>query len=127
MPEMRIKHKCALVHWLLAKDETEDEMTICGHVPFPGSGAYGHWSCQRQRFHLGSHRFHNYTTPRIPRVWDAKGIVRTFRGRRRMARMGFEKPSERKGTKLSTIRYSSVLHRPRYKPTTEHERKSTAS
>lgn len=101
-------------------------MTICGHVPYPDSGAYGHWSCQRPRFHIGSHRFNNYTTPRIPRVWDVKGIARTFKGCRRMARMGFFEPPQRKGTKLSTIRYSSVLHRSKYKPTTEHERRTVA-
>lgn len=34
---------------------------ICNHAPMPDSGAYGHWRCQRRRFHLGRHRFNNYT------------------------------------------------------------------
>jgi hypothetical protein len=41
----------------------------CGFRPFPGNGAYDHWTCQRSRFHLGHHRYRNYTVGRIPRFW----------------------------------------------------------
>lgn len=32
----------------------------CGMRPRPGSGAYGHWWCQRWRWHRGPHRYRNY-------------------------------------------------------------------
>lgn len=52
---------------------------ICEFRPFPGSGAYGHWTCERPLFHLGRHRFRNYTVARIPRVWRLRRIVRRAR------------------------------------------------
>lgn len=45
------------------------DTTACGHRPFKNSTAYGDWTCQRRRWHLGRHRYRNYTTPRIPRLW----------------------------------------------------------
>lgn len=54
----------------------------CGFVPFPGSGAYGHWACERRRHHLGRHRFVNYTIARIPRVWRARRLWRLWRLKR---------------------------------------------
>lgn len=41
----------------------------CDHAPMPWSGAYGHWRCQRRRFHLGRHRFNNYTIRRGARLY----------------------------------------------------------
>lgn len=55
----------------------------CGFRPFPGNGAYGHWTCQRPRFHLGRHRFCNYTVPRIPRVWRLRRLWGSFQFDRR--------------------------------------------
>lgn len=82
----------------------------CGHVPFPGSGGYGHWVCERGRFHLGRHRYRNYTTPRIPRVWDVKTLLRYWRTNRKWAKQDW-------GPKDGPLmRYSAVLHKAKYQP-----------
>lgn len=56
----------------------------CGFRPFPNNGAYGHWTCERQRFHLGRHRFRNYTIGRVPRVWHPRRLWRSFQLDRRL-------------------------------------------
>jgi hypothetical protein len=85
-------------------------MTTCGHVPFPGNGAYGHWTCSLPRHHLGSHRFNNYTTPRIPRVWAVKTLLRYWRAHREWASHSWTQG------KRSPLRYRDVLHRAKYRP-----------
>ena len=64
-----------------------EDVNECGFVPFPGDGAYGHWSCQRRRWHLGRHRFNNYTVPRIPRAWRLKRLWRDHKTDRRIKRL----------------------------------------
>jgi hypothetical protein len=59
----------------------------CDFVPFPGNGAYGHWKCGRRRWHLGHHRFINYTVPRIPQFWRVAQLRRDFKYSRRSVRM----------------------------------------
>lgn len=43
-------------------------MTTCDFRPFPGNGAYGHWTCSLPEHHRGRHRFRNYTIARVPRL-----------------------------------------------------------
>jgi hypothetical protein len=83
----------------------------CGYVPFPSDGAYGHWSCERQKFHLGRHRYRNYTVSRIPRVWDVQGLAHYWRGRRRLRRLDMSRRD-------LTLRYATILHRAKYDPVT---------
>lgn len=59
----------------------------CDFRPFPGSGAYGHWTCDRPQRHLGRHRFNNYTIGRIPRVWHVRRLLAAFRTDRRVRRV----------------------------------------
>jgi len=56
----------------------------CGFRPYPGSGAYGHWTCDRGRHHLGRHRFSNYTVPRVPRFWHARSLWRAMKTDRKL-------------------------------------------
>lgn len=60
----------------------------CGFRPFPGSGAYGHWTCERALGHRGDHRFRNYTIARTPRLHRGVAIVSRawWRQTRRVAR-----------------------------------------
>lgn len=60
----------------------------CGFRPFPGNGAYGHWTCQLPSRHRGRHRFNNYTIPRVPRIHHGIDVVARswFRHRRRVLR-----------------------------------------
>jgi hypothetical protein len=52
----------------------------CAHKPSPDSGAYGHWECQRSRYHLGRHRFNNYTWRHGARLWgDLRFVARAIR------------------------------------------------
>lgn len=60
----------------------------CGWVPFPRNGAYGEWACERRRWHLGPHRFVNYTIARIPRVWRVGRLWRAVQTDRRLRRYG---------------------------------------
>lgn len=76
-----------------AGEVEEDTMRIgpenvCGFVPFPGSGAYGHWACQRRRWHLGRHRFNNYTIGQMPRFWRLRRLWRDRRTDQRMKKLG---------------------------------------
>ena len=80
----------------------------CGFVPFPGSGAYGHWACQRPAWHLGRHRFHNYTVSRIPRIWRVKRLWGSFKVDRRLRRLAPGKPG---------YGYRRALFPTRYDPT----------
>lgn len=59
----------------------------CGFRPFPGSGAYGHWTCKRHRLHLGRHRFRNYTVGWVPRVWRLRRLWGAFQADRRLRRL----------------------------------------
>lgn len=83
----------------MTPDEAVDELTreterlglyewasprSCEFVPFPGNGAYGHWLCGRRRFHLGRHRFGNYTIGRVPRVWRLRRLRGSLRADRRI-------------------------------------------
>jgi hypothetical protein len=63
-------------------------MTTCDFRPFPGSGAYGHWTCGRHRWHLGRHRHINYTVPRVPRVWHLRRIWGAYQTDLRLRRLG---------------------------------------
>lgn len=54
-------------------------MNTCGFVPYPKSGAYGDWACERSRGHLGRHRFRNYTIGRVPRAWHLRSVWRGWR------------------------------------------------
>jgi hypothetical protein len=62
-------------------------MSTCSFRPFPGDGAYGHWTCGRRRWHLGGHRFNNYTCPRIPHVWNVRRLWGAFQTDRRVRRI----------------------------------------
>lgn len=66
---------------------TQMQRDDCAFVPYPGSGAYGDWRCERRRFHLGRHRFVNYTIGRIPRVWHVRRLWGSFRADRRLRAM----------------------------------------
>lgn len=57
-------------------------MQICRHT----LSAYDHWHCQRGRFHLGRHRFNNYTESRFPRFWKYDNWRRTLKANRRLRR-----------------------------------------
>lgn len=59
----------------------------CAWRPYPGSGAYGDWTCDRPKWHLGRHRFINYTIPRFPRVWHLRSLRRAWRADRRIRAM----------------------------------------
>lgn len=62
-------------------------MTLCDFRPFPGSGAYGHWTCTRRWWHVGRHRTGNYTYPRLPRVWRLRRLWGSFRTDQRIRRL----------------------------------------
>lgn len=72
--------------------------------------AYDHWSCQHRRFHLGRHRFNNYTGARFPRLWRLNQWVRTIRGNRRLRGYG------KLGSKPRLISHRSYLFPVRYEP-----------
>lgn len=59
--------------------------TECGFRPFPGSGAYGHWTCDLPSRHRGRHRFINYTIARIPRLHSGvrRVVAMWWRSKRR--------------------------------------------
>lgn len=81
----------------------------CGFVPYPNSGAYGHWSCERRRFHLGRHRFVNYTIGRTPRVWRLRRLLGAFRADQRLRAIAPGKPG---------FGYRRTLFPSRYEPVT---------
>lgn len=58
----------------------------CGFVPYPGNGAYGHWTCELPVRHRGRHRFSNYTIPRLPRFWHVRHLARCWRAERKLHR-----------------------------------------
>ena len=60
----------------------------CGFMPYPGNGAYGHWTCQLPRRHWGRHRFNNYTVARVPHFWRARSLWRQWRCERRLRQFG---------------------------------------
>lgn len=88
-------------------------MADCPHHPYPGNGAYGHWQCQRDRWHLGRHRYVNYTTPRFPRVWR----VRPLRLFRLWRRLGFTTSEHRRKAVADSVRRR--IRPSRYDPITD--------
>ena len=82
-------------------------MPECGFRPFPGNGAYGHWTCERRRFHLGRHRFVNYTIARVPRVWHYERLWGAWKADRRLRRINKSKRG---------FGYRRVLYPTRYDP-----------
>jgi len=82
-------------------------MSTCDFRPFPNSGAYGHWTCERPRHHLGRHRFRNYTSSRIPRVWHLRRLWASFCLDRRIRR---HIPTK------SNFGYRRALYPTRYEP-----------
>lgn len=82
-------------------------MNECGFRPFPGSGAYGHWTCERNRWHLGRHRFVNYTIARVPHVWRFRRLAGAFKADRRLRRINPNKPG---------YGYRRVLFPTKYQP-----------
>jgi len=83
-------------------------VSVCGFRPFPGNGAYGHWTCRRRRFHLGRHQSINYTYPRIPRVWRLRRLWGSFQADRRIMQISNGK---------SGFGYRRALFPTRYDPT----------
>jgi len=79
----------------------------CDFRPFPGSGAYGHWTCERPRIHLGRHRYRNYTIGRLPRVWRFRHLWTAFQLDRRVRRLIPDKPG---------FGYRKVLFPTKYEP-----------
>jgi hypothetical protein len=80
----------------------------CDFRPFPGSGAYGHWTCGRRRLHIGRHRFNNYTVPRVPRVWRLRRLVASFRVDQRLRRINDGKRGYGYRRALFPTRYDPV-------------------
>ena len=80
----------------------------CDFVPFPGSGAYGHWRCELSRWHWGSHRFINYTIARVPRVWHVRHLWGQFRCNRRLARYGVKGNGSGYGRALYPATYRPI-------------------
>jgi len=80
--------------------------TPCGFRPFPGNGAYGDWTCQRRRLHIGRHRFNNYTIARVPHIWRLRRLWGAFRTDRRLRRIN-GKPG---------FGYRRALYPTRYEP-----------
>lgn len=66
------------------RPDTTRQRAVCGFVPFPGNGAYGHWSCELPRWHRGPHRFINYTVNRVPKFWRLRHFWRIHRCQRRL-------------------------------------------
>ena len=73
--------------------------------------AYDHWSCQRRRFHLGRHRFNNYTGARFPRLWRLDRWARTLKCNRRLR--GFRKDG---GTAPRLVPHRGYLFPVRFDP-----------
>jgi hypothetical protein len=91
-----------------ATGRSEMNAPKCDFVPYPGNGAYGEWRCGLRKFHVGSHRFVNYTIPRFPRFWHIRALLRAFRADRRLRRIT-------KGAQ--GFGYRRVLFPATYKPT----------
>lgn len=89
----------------MTTDNTTESPTVCDFRPFPGNGAYGHWTCQRRHGHMGRHRFGNYTIARMPHVWRLRGLWRSHLADRRMRHRG-----------KSGLGYRHVLFPTRYEP-----------
>jgi len=79
----------------------------CDFHPFPGNGAYGHWTCERRRFHFGRHRFRNYTIGQVPRIWRLRRVWGAFQADRRLRRIVPGKPD---------LGYRRALFPTRYEP-----------
>lgn len=84
-------------------------MKTCNFSPYPGSGAYGHWICDKDRFHFSAHRFINYTIPRVPHFWRVRSLWRSARTTRRLRRI--DKPGY-----TTPYDFRRVLYPATYKP-----------
>ena len=89
-----------------------DTTSECGFVPYPGSGAYGDWRCDRLNHHLGRHRFVNYTIGRVPRVWHVRSLWRSLRADRRLRSMAPGKPGYGYRRALYPSKYEPIRCRP---------------
>lgn len=75
-------------------------------------GPYGPtWPCNEPRGHLGSHRFRNYTWPRVPHVWRLKALWATWKCNRRLLN-GHRPEMPQPGL----MRFQAVLHPKRFDP-----------
>lgn len=83
----------------------------CGWVPYPGSGGYGHWKCERPQGHTGRHRFANYTISRWPKVWRVRKLWRAFKTDRRLRSMPV-----RAGQRKQGYGYRKTLFPSRFDP-----------
>lgn len=68
------------------------------------------WRCQRPRFHLGRHRWRNYTRPRFPRLWNVDMWKRTIRANRRL------RGCEKDGTAPMLLSHRAYLFPARFDP-----------
>jgi hypothetical protein len=83
----------------------------CGFIPYPGNGAYGHWTCGLPPHHRSDHRFNNYTIPRIPRFWRVKMLARLWRSNRRLRRQ-----RRKYGMPAAAFGYRRALYPAAYRP-----------
>lgn len=75
-------------------------------------GPYGTtWPCGEPRWHLGRHRHRNYTWSRLPQVWQAVALTRTWKANRRLK--SYRQPGD---PKPGLLRYQRVLHPTRFDP-----------
>jgi len=80
----------------------------CGHE-LPTHGPYGQaWACAEVGRHR-RHRFRNYTWPRVPQVWNLRGLVSTWQANRKLRRMGASRHD-------GLMRYRAVLYPKRFDP-----------
>lgn len=87
---------------------TDTPEAVCGFRPFPGNGAYGHWTCERRRRHFGRHRFRNYTIGRLPRIWRVRRLWAAHQTDRRIRSISRGKPG---------FGYRRTLYPTKYEPT----------
>lgn len=73
-------------------------------------GYLSDWQCERRRFHLGRHRWRNYTRPRFPHFWKLDLWRRTLKCNRRLR--GYEKD----GTAPMLVSHRTYLFPARFDP-----------
>lgn len=79
----------------------------CGHRP--RCSAFGpSWPCTSRRWHLGRHRFRNYTWSRIPRFWRVAALRDVYQTNQRLRSMG----AGRDGL----LPFQAVLYPARFEP-----------
>lgn len=77
--------------------------------------SYDHWHCQRRRFHLGRHRFNNYTAARIPHVWRVRALLE-YRAANKRLRPHVKPCACGKAHKRTPLPYREVLYPDRFDP-----------